>query len=132
MFITDPIADLLARIRNALARRHDDVKVPFSTVKEAIVKLLVKEGYLIDYDIVDNSGHKELRLGLKYDGGQLPVISGMQRVSKPGQRIYMPAKRLQHVLSGFGVAVVSTSKGIMTDEDARTQKVGGEVLFKIW
>ncbi len=132
MIISDPIADLLARIRNAIARRRDEVAVPFSRVKEAIAKLLVSEGYLTGFEVVENGAMKELKLGLKYDDGQLPVISGMQRVSKPGQRIYVPAKRLQNVLSGYGVAVVSTSKGIMTDEKARGEKIGGEVLFKIW
>lgn len=135
IMINDPVGDLLARIRNALMRRHPAISVPYSRLKEDIAKLLIEEGYLSSVSVVEDKtvpSLKALQIGLKYDHDKLPIIAGMQRVSRPGQRIYSASDRIANVLSGYGVAVISTSRGLMTGRKARAEKIGGEILFKIW
>lgn len=129
--INDPIADLLTRIRNANMRKHKSVKAPYSRVKNEIVNILKEEGYITDYKIEGEGVNKELVIFLKYKGNQ-KVITGLKRISKPGLRVYSEVEKLPKVLSGFGIAIVSTSKGIMTDAKARNEKLGGEVMAFVW
>lgn len=131
MQITDPIADMLTRIRNAGAARHDSVDVPASKMKKSIAQILLDEGYVKSFQIVEDGAQGLIRITLKYNGRQ-QAISGLKRVSKPGLRMYAGAQELPKVLRGLGVAIVSTSKGVMTDKKARELNVGGEVLAFVW
>ena len=132
MLITDPIADMLTRIRNALTAKHEDVLVPASTVKKAIAEILLDEGYIKSYDIREVGVAKYIHIDLKYGPNKQRVITGLKRISKPGLRIYARKDQLPKVLNGLGIAIISTSRGIMTDREARKQGVGGEVLAYIW
>jgi len=129
---TDPIADMLTRIRNANIVSHSEVQMPSSKLKLELAKLLKSEGYITDYKEVENSKFKTLVVTLKYDEDNKPVISELQRVSKPGLRVYLKSKHLPKILDGAGIAIVSTSKGLLTDRKARAEKVGGEVLCYVW
>ena len=132
MHITDPIADMLTRIRNAGAARHATVEVPASSMKKAIAQILLDEGYIKAYEIVEDGVQGTIKITLKYTANREKAISGLRRVSKPGLRVYAGADELPRVLKGLGIAIVSTSKGIMTDKKARELHVGGEVLAFIW
>jgi small subunit ribosomal protein S8 len=125
--INDPIADLLTRIRNSNQKKHKLVRVPYSKVKEEIIKILKNEGYILDYEILGEGVKKEIIIQLKYKGNQ-KVITGLKRISKPGLRVYSDVDKLPKVLNGYGISIISTSKGIMTDADARKQNLGGEVM----
>ncbi|TDT70665.1 SSU ribosomal protein S8P [Hypnocyclicus thermotrophus] len=131
MFLTDPIADMLTRIRNANAASHERVDIPHSKEKEAIASLLKEEGYILNYKVIQDGNRKNIRVYLKYVDGQ-KVIKGLKRISKPGRRVYSGASEMPRVLSGLGVAVVSTPKGIVTDKFCRENNVGGEVLCYVW
>ena len=131
MHITDPIADMLTRIRNANNAKHDTVDVPASNMKKSIAQILLDEGYIKSFQIVDDGTQGVIRITLKYNGKD-KVITGLRRVSKPGLRVYVGADELPRVLRGLGVAIVSTSKGVMTDKAARAAHVGGEVLAFVW
>lgn len=132
MQITDPIADMLTRIRNANSAKHDTVDIPASKMKKAIAEILVDEGYVKNYQIIDDGTQGIIRVALKYGQKKETVISGLRRVSKPGLRVYAGADELPRVLRGLGIAIISTSKGVMTDKQARGQHVGGEVLAFVW
>ena len=132
MSMTDPISDLLTRLRNAIRARHEKAELPASRQREAILALLTEAGYLSGYRAVEDEGRRKLRVRLKYDAQGEPVISGLSRVSKPGRRVYRGASEIQPVLGGLGVSVVSTSKGLVTDRQARERKLGGEILFNVW
>lgn len=132
MQITDPIADLLTRIRNASTAKHPSVDVPASNLKKAIAQILLDEGYIKSFEIVDDGTQGIIRIQLKYLAGKEKVISGLRRVSKPGLRVYAGADELPRVLKGLGIAIISTSKGVMTDKKARANHVGGEVLAFVW
>jgi small subunit ribosomal protein S8 len=132
MTMTDPIADMLARIRNASTAAHDELEIPASKIKENIARILVEEGFVNDYSVVSDDTHPAIRMTLRYDDEREPAISGLRRVSKPGRRVYRSASDLPRVLGGLGVAIISTSKGVMTDQQARRARVGGEVLAYIW
>ena len=132
MYITDTIADMLTRIRNANSAKHDTVDIPASKMKKAIAQILVDEGYIKAYKIIDDDKQGVIRVSLKYGEGKSQVITGLRRVSKPGLRIYSNVEDMPKVMKGLGVAIISTSKGIMTDREARKQNVGGEVLAFIW
>ena len=132
MQITDPIADLLTRIRNANSSKHDSVDVPASNMKRAIVEILNDEGYIKSYQIIEDGKQGVIRITLKYGPKNEKVISGLKRVSKPGLSIYAGADELPRVLKGLGIAIISTSKGIMTDKKAREEHIGGEVLAFVW
>ena len=132
MLITDPIADMLTRIRNALTAKHEDVLVTASTVKTAIAEILLEEGYIKSFDIREDGVAKYIHIDLKYGPNKQRVITGLKRISKPGLRIYARKDQLPKVLNGLGIAIISTSRGIMTDREARKQGVGGEVLAYIW
>ena len=131
MHITDPIADMLTRIRNANSARHDTVDVPASNMKKSIAQILLDEGYIKSYQIVDDGTQGVIHITLKYNGKD-KVITGLLRVSNPGLRVYVGADELPRVLRGLGIAIVSTSKGVMTDKAARAAHVGGEVLAFVW
>ena len=132
MHITDPVADMLTRIRNASSAKHETVDVPASNLKKAIAEILLEEGYIKSYSVVDNGNQGMIHITLKYLAKKQPVISGLRRISKPGLRIYAGAEELPRVLKGLGIAIISTSKGIMTDKKARKLGIGGEVLAYIW
>ena len=132
MQITDPVADMLTRIRNANTAKHETVDVPASNLKKAIAKILLDEGYIKSYEIVEDGTQGIIRIQLKYLAGKEKVISGLRRVSKPGLRVYAGADELPRVLKGLGIAIISTSKGVMTDKAARANHVGGEVLAFVW
>ena len=132
MQITDPIADMLTRIRNANSARHLTVDIPASNLKKSIAEILLEEGYIKNYQIIDDGKQGILRVSLKYAENKQRVISGIKRISKPGLRIYAGKDELPRVLRGLGIAIISTSKGIMTDKKARKENVGGEVLAYIW
>ena len=132
MQITDPIADLLTRIRNANTAKHDSVDVPASNMKKAIVEILNDEGYIKSYQIIEDRKQGVIRITLKYGPKNEKVISGLKRVSKPGLRIHAGADELPKVLNGLGIAIISTSKGVMTDKKAREEHIGGEVLAFVW
>ena len=132
MQITDTIADILTRIRNANSAKHDTVDVPASNMKKAITQILVDEGYIKSYQIIDDGKQGIIRITLKYGENKSQVITGLRRVSKPGLRIYSSCEDMPKVMGGLGIAIVSTSKGIMTDKDARKENVGGEVLAFVW
>ena len=130
--VNDTIADMLTRIRNANSAKHDTVDIPASNMKKAIAQILVDEGYIKNYKIIEDGKQGVIRVTLKYGEGKSQVITGLRRVSKPGLRIYSNVEEMPKVMKGLGVAIVSTSKGIMTDREARKQNVGGEVLAFIW
>ncbi|WP_038055019.1 30S ribosomal protein S8 [Thermodesulfobacterium hydrogeniphilum] len=130
--MTDPIADMLIRIKNALMARHKTVVIPASKIKLEIARILKEEGYIEDFKYINEKPQGKIEIVLKYDENKRPVIAGVKRVSKPGRRIYMGYKDLPKVLDGLGIAIVSTSQGIMTDHEARRRKVGGEILCEIW
>ena len=132
MHITDPIADMLTRIRNANSARHDTVDVPASNMKKSIAQILLDEGYIKSYQIVDDGTQGVIHITLKYLPSKEKVITGLRRVSKPGLRVYAGAEELPQVLRGLGIAIISTSKGVMTDKKARQAHVGGEVLAFVW
>ena len=130
--INDPIADMLTRIRNGLIARHDSVTMPASTMKKAIAKILLDEGYIKSVDYIDDGLQGQIKIVLKYVQGKESVIKGLKRISKPGLRVYARSSEIPKVLGGLGIAIVSTSKGVMTDKEARNAGVGGEVLAYIW
>ena len=132
MQITDPVADMLTRIRNANTAKHATVDVPASNLKKAIAQILLDEGYIKAYEVVEDGTQGVIRITLKYLAGKEKVISGLRRVSKPGLRVYAGADELPKVLKGLGIAIISTSKGVMTDKKARELHVGGEVLAFVW
>ena len=132
MHITDPIADMLTRIRNANSAKHETVDVPASNMKKSIAQILLDEGYIKSFQLIDDGTQGVIRIALKYNAGKEKVISGLKRVSKPGLRVYAGADELPKVLRGLGIAIVSTSKGVMTDKKAREAHVGGEVLAFVW
>ena len=132
MQITDPVADMLTRIRNANTAKHESVDVPASNLKKAIAKILLDEGYIKSCEVVEDGTQGVIRIQLKYLAGKEKVISGLRRVSKSGLRVYAGADELPRVLKGLGIAIISTSKGVMTDKAARTNHVGGEVLAFVW
>ena len=131
MQITDPIADMLTRIRNANTAKHATVDIPASNMKMAIVQILLDEGYIKNYQIVADGGQGVIKVTLKYNQGE-KVIQGLRRVSKPGLRVYAGTEEIPYVLKGLGTAIISTSKGVMTDKKARAEHVGGEVLAFVW
>ena len=133
MTTNDPIADMLTRIRNANTAKHDTVDIPSSKMKLAIADILVDEGYVAKYDLVDNGNFKDIRITLKYGKDKNDkIIAGLKRISKPGLRVYANAAELPKVLGGLGIAIVSTNKGVLTDKEARKLNVGGEVLAFVW
>ena len=132
MVVTDPIADMLTRMRNAITAKHEDVLVPLSKEKKSIAEILLNEGYIKSFDIVDSKEGKFLNIGIKYDENGNSVIYGLKRVSKPGLRVYAGADKLPRVINGMGISIISTNKGILTDKQAREAKVGGEVLAYVW
>lgn len=132
MQITDSIADMLTRIRNASSAKHDSVKVPASNMKKAIAQILVDEGYIKSFKVEDDGKQGMIEIALKYGPNKTAAITGLRRVSKPGLRIYSGCEDMPKVMKGLGIAIVSTSKGVMTDKDARKANVGGEVLAFIW
>ncbi|MBQ4568535.1 MAG: 30S ribosomal protein S8 [Ruminococcus sp.] len=132
MQITDPIADLLTRIRNASSAKHDTVDIPASNMKKAICQILLDEGYIKNFTVTEDGKQGVITVVLKYGEAKTPVISGLRRVSKPGLRIYSDVENMPKVMKGLGVAIISTSKGVMTDRQARKENVGGEVLAFVW
>jgi small subunit ribosomal protein S8 len=131
MFLTDPIADMLTRVRNANSASHERVDIPHSKEKEAIANVLKDQGYILNYKVIQDGNKKNIRVYLKYVDGQ-KVIKGIKRISKPGRRVYSGAAEMPRVLSGLGVAVVSTPKGVVTDKFCRENNVGGEVICFVW
>jgi small subunit ribosomal protein S8 len=132
MSMTDPIADMLARIRNASTAMHDDVVIPASKIKANIAKILEDEGYVDAVESVEVEGHPAIKIKLRYSETRERAISGIRRISKPGRRVYRGSQELPRVLGGLGVAIISTSHGVMTDKQARRAKVGGEILAYVW
>ena len=132
MQMSDVIADMLTRIRNANTAKHATVDIPASNMKKAIAQILLEEGYIKNFQLIDDGTQGVIRITLKYNAGKEKVISGLRRVSKPGLRVYAGADELPKVLRGLGIAIVSTSKGVMTDKAARAQHIGGEVLAFVW
>ena len=132
MQITDSVADMLTRIRNANSAKHDTVKIPASNMKKAIAQILVDEGYIKSFTVEEDGKQGMIEIVLKYGENKSPVITGLKRVSKPGLRIYTDCENMPKVMKGLGIAILSTSKGIMTDKEARKAHVGGEVLAFIW
>ncbi len=133
MTMSDPIADMLTRIRNANTAKHDTVDIPSSKMKVAIADILEKEGYIEKYEIVENGNFKDIRVTLKYGADKNEkIITGIKRISKPGLRVYAGKEEIPYVLGGLGIAILKTNKGIITDKEARREKVGGEVLAFVW
>lgn len=132
MSMTDPIADMLTRVRNASSAMHDEVEIPASKIKQSIARILADEGYVDGFELVNGEGHPKIKIRLSYTDDRSRVISGIRRISKPGRRVYRGATELPRVLGGLGVAIISTSQGLMTDKQARQAKVGGEVLAYVW
>ena len=132
MVVNDPIADMLTRIRNAQVAKHDSVTMPASNMKKSIAKLLQEEGYIKSYEFIDDGLQGNIKITLKYLDKKQPVIVGLKRISKPGLRVYASCEDLPKVLGGLGIAIISTSKGIMTDKAARKENLGGEVLCYVW
>ena len=132
MHITDTIADMLTRIRNAISAKHDTVDVPASNMKKSIAQILLDEGYIKSFQVIEDGKQGIIRIQLKYGPNKTPVITGLRRVSKPGLRIYTNCEEMTKVMKGLGVALISTPKGVMTDKAARKANVGGEVLAFIW
>ena len=132
MLVNDPIADMLTRIRNAQIAKHDSVMVPASNMKKSIAKILLDEGFIKAVDVIDDGLQGPITITLKYAQGKESVIKGLKRISKPGLRVYARSSEIPKVLGGLGIAIVSTSKGVMTDKEARNAGIGGEVLAYIW
>ena len=133
MIMTDPIADMLTRVRNALAAGHEEVSVPANKIKVEIARILKEEGFINDYEVVgENAKEKAININLKYGPNKQKVITGLKRISKPGLKVYAKANAIPRVLNGLGVALISTSKGLMTDRDARKANLGGEVVAYVW
>ena len=132
MLVTDPIADMLTRIRNAIGAKHENVSVPASKEKMAISKILLDEGYITSFEEVKDGNKRNILITLKYDEAGESVIQGLKRISKPGLRVYAQSEKLPKVISGLGIAIISTNKGIVTDKVARSHNVGGEVLAYVW
>ena len=132
MHITDPIADMLTRIRNANSQKHETVDIPASNMKKAIAQILVDEGYIKGFEVIEDGKQGVIHMTLKYGQNKSQVITGLRRVSKPGLRIYTGVEDMPKVMKGLGVAIISTPKGVMTDKKARKENVGGEVLAFIW
>ncbi len=132
MILSDPIADMLTRIRNGLAAKHKEVVVPASKEKLTILNILKDEGYIVDAVLKEEGSHKDIVVTLKYDNNGESVISGLKRISKPGLRVYAEKDKLPKVINGLGIAIISTNKGILTDKQARAKDVGGEVLAFVW
>lgn len=132
MTMTDPIADFLTRIRNALMAKHETTAIPASKLKWRLAEILKAEGYITDAQIVGEGLHRMIRITLKYDPGEVSVLQSLQRISKPGCRMYVTADQLPRVLNGLGVAIISTSRGVMSDRECRRLNVGGEVLCQVW
>ena len=132
MIMNDPIADMLTRIRNAQIARHEAVVLPASNIKKAIAKILLDEGYVKSVDFIDDQLQGQIKITLKYAQGKQPVIKGLKRISKPGLRVYARKDGIPKVLNGLGIAILSTSRGVMTDREARKIGVGGEVLAYVW
>ena len=132
MVMNDPIADMLTRIRNAQVAKHDSVVLPASNAKKAIAKILLAEGYVKNVDFINDGPQGSIKITLKYVGGKQPVNAGLKKISKPGLRVYAKGEELPKVLGGLGIAIISTSRGLMTDKEARKQMIGGEVLAYIW
>lgn len=131
--LTDPISDMLTRVRNAALARHERVSIPASRLKRAVAEILVSEGYITSVQSdVDDRGHDRIVLVLKYDREKLPAIEGIRRVSRPGKRVYVACDKISKVRNGLGISVLSTSRGVMSDRTARTQGVGGELLCEVW
>ena len=130
--MTDPIADMLTRIRNAVTAKHDYVNIPASKMKMAIVDVLKREGFIRDYELTDEANKKLMRVHLNYTGKKEPVLSGLQRVSKPGLRVYVQKREIPRVYGGLGIAILSTPQGIMTGQDAWRRRIGGEVICYVW
>lgn len=130
--VTDPIADMLTRIRNANQMRYKEVEVPASKIKVEIARILKEEGFIVDYKIENGKVQDKIVLSLKYGDNKERVITGLKRISKPGLRVYVKAEEVPRVLNGLGIAIISTSKGLMKDKDAREQSLGGEVVAYIW
>jgi len=131
MYLTDPIADMLTRIRNANSATHEKVDIPHSKIKERIAEILKEEGYISNYKVITDGNNKNIRVYLKYAGRER-VIKGIKRISKPGRRVYSSVEDMPRVLSGLGIAIVSTSKGLVVDRVARRENMGGEVLAFVW
>jgi small subunit ribosomal protein S8 len=132
MSVTDPIADMLTRIRNGVIAKHDFVPVPASRMKLAIAKILKEEKFIIDYEVLKDKPHRIIKLHLRYDEKNQPFISGLERISKPGLRVYVERKEIPRVHSGLGIAILSTAKGVMTGQHAWRREVGGELLCYVW
>lgn len=132
MGLTDPIADMLTRIRNSLVARHDFTDIPASKVKAAVAEVLKKEGYIKDFEVKRDEGHPKIRVHLAYGGKREPMIQGLDRVSKPGLRVYTGSGEIPRVYGGLGIAIISTPQGVMTGKEARKKGVGGEVLCYVW
>ena len=132
MQITDTIADMLTRIRNASSARHDTVDVPASIMKKALANILLEEGYIKNFQVLEDNKQGVIRIVLKYGENKTPVITGLRRVSKPGLRIYTGCEDMPRVMKGLGIAILSTSKGVMTGKQAKAEKVGGEILAFVW
>lgn len=130
--VNDPIADMLTRIRNAIIAKHEQVVIPSSKIKKSIADILLREGYIVSYEVVEEDGKVDIVITLKYGERKQSIINGLKRISKPGLRIYSGAEDLPKVLNGLGIAIVSTNKGVMTDKQAREANVGGEVLAFVW
>ncbi len=132
MIVTDPIADMLTRIRNGITAKHETVDVPMSNMKKAIAEILLEEGFISAVEYVEGEVQGSIKITLKYAGKNQKVITGLKRISKPGLRVYASSDKLPVVLNGMGIAIVSTSKGVMTDKKARANRLGGEVLAYVW
>ena len=132
MSVSDPIADMLTRIRNAVTVRHDFVLIPSSRMKLAITKILKEEGFIADYEMLKGKPHRAIKLHLRYDEQNQPIISGLERVSKPGLRVYVERKEIPRVYGGLGIAVLSTAKGVMSGHQAWRRGIGGELLCYVW
>ena len=132
MTVTDPIADMLTRIRNAIMARHDSVLVPTSRMKLAITRILKNEGFITDYEVIRDKPQRVIKIQLKYDENNQSILSGLERVSKPGLRVYVQQKEISRVYGGMGIAIMSTAKGVMTGQQAWRQGIGGELLCYIW
>ncbi len=130
--MTDPIADMLTRIRNAALARHDRTEMPYSRLKEHVARVLKNEGFVDDVRVSEGDGHKQLTVVLRYGRDRQSALDGVRRVSTPGRRVYVRHDRIPRVLSGMGVSILSTSRGVMTDKDARKQRVGGELICEVW
>ena len=132
MTISDPIADMLTRIRNAIMARHDSVLIPASRMKLGIARIIKEEGFINDYEVLRGKPHRAIKIYLKYDDKNQPVLSGLERISKPGLRMHVQRKEIPRVYGGLGIAILSTSKGVMTGQQAWRQRIGGELLCHVW